>query len=60
METIKKLAHKKTIIMVADCVSTVKECDIIHLMSNGKIQNSGTYKHLIKYSQEFNKMAKNS
>jgi len=60
METIKKLSHKKTIIMIAHRLSTVKECDIIHLMSNGKILDSGTYKYLIDHSEEFKKMARNS
>ena len=60
MDTIKTLSHKKTIIMIAHRLSTVQECDIIHLMSNGKILNSGTFGYLMKHSGEFNEMAKNS
>ena len=49
-----------TIIIVAHRLSTVKECDVIHLMANGKIVNSGTYEHLMTHSDEFRRMAKNS
>ena len=59
MEAIQNLSHKKTIIMIAHRLSTVKECDIIHLMTNGKIIDSGSYQELIKSNEEFKRMAKN-
>ena len=59
MDAIHNLSHKKTIIMIAHRLSTVKECDIIHFMSNGKIIESGTYQQLIANNEEFKKMAKN-
>ncbi len=58
MEAIYNLSHKKTIIMIAHRLSTVKKCDIIHLMSDGKIINSGSYQELIKDNEEFRRMAK--
>ena len=58
IDAIKNLSHKKTIIMIAHRLTTVKECDIIHFMSNGKIVDSGTYEHLISTNDEFRRMAK--
>tara|TARA_B100000795_G_scaffold86761_1_gene63153 strand:- start:9780 stop:11561 length:1782 start_codon:yes stop_codon:yes gene_type:complete len=58
MEAIQNLSHKKTIVMVAHRLSTLKECDIIHMMHNGKIVDSGTYQQLIDSNQDFKKMAK--
>ena len=60
IDAIKSLSHKKTIIMIAHRLSTVKECDVIHLINNGKIVDSGTYEHLMTHSDEFRRMAKNS
>ena len=47
MDAIHKLSHKKTIIMIAHRLTTVKECDVIHFISDGHIIDSGTYQHLI-------------
>ena len=57
MDAINNLSHKKTIIMIAHRLSTVKECDLIHFMSNGKIIESGTYQQLIESNEEFKRMA---
>lgn len=57
MDAINNLSHEKTIIMIAHRLSTVKECDIIHFMSNGKIIESGTYQELIESNEEFKRMA---
>ena len=46
--------------MIAHRLSTVKECDVIHLITNGKITDSGSYEHLMTHSDEFRRMAKNS
>ena len=58
MEAIQNLAHKKTIIIIAHRLSTLIECDIIHMLANGKIIDSGTYTQLIKNNKEFRKMSK--
>jgi ABC-type multidrug transport system fused ATPase/permease subunit len=57
MDAINNLSHKKTIIMIAHRLSTVKGCDLIHFMSNGKIIENGTYQQLIASNEEFKKMA---
>jgi len=58
IESIRKLLHQKTIIMIAHRIDTIKDCDIIHLMANGKIIESGSYDDLIKNSAKFRKIAK--
>ena len=58
MESINNMAHQKTIIIIAHRITTVKECDIIHIMDNGRIIDSGTYKHLLKNNIRFRNMAK--
>jgi ABC-type multidrug transport system fused ATPase/permease subunit len=57
MDAVKKLGHKKTIIMVAHRLSTVQSCDKIFLFDSGKIIANGTYDELIEASLEFRKMA---
>jgi ATP-binding cassette, subfamily B, bacterial PglK len=56
METIQKIAHKKTVIMVAHRLSSVKRCDVIHLIENGVIAESGSYEELITQDLSFKKM----
>ena len=44
--------------MIAHRLTTLKECDVIHMMHNGKIVDSGTYQELVDSNKEFKKMAK--
>jgi len=60
IEAIRNLLHEKTIILIAHRISTVKDCDTIHLMENGNIIKSGSYEYLMKNSDEFRKIAKKS
>ncbi len=48
---------EKTIIMIAHRLSTVKECDVIHVMDKGRIVESGTYDELMMKNEQFRKMA---
>lgn len=57
MEAIHTLSHKKTIIMVAHRLSTVKECDRIFAMDRGVIIDQGTWKELIERNERFRKLA---
>jgi len=57
MDAINKLSHKKTIIMIAHRLTTVKTCDSIYVMEHGKIIESGTYSDLMHKSQHFRNMA---
>jgi len=56
MEKIRNFEDKKTIIMIAHRLSTVRNCDIIYYMENGEIKNSGTYNELINSSEGFKKI----
>jgi len=59
MQAINNLSHKKTIIIIAHRLSTVKKCDAIHILKNGKIIDSGNYEDLL-HNNEFKEMAKKS
>ena len=56
MQSIEKLLHKKTIIMIAHRLSTVRNCDVIYMLEKGKIVDSGTYDELLLKSEIFRKM----
>jgi ABC-type multidrug transport system fused ATPase/permease subunit len=57
MDAIHNLSGKKTIIMIAHRLSTVKECDTIHLFTKGAIVDSGTYPELFERNAYFRQMA---
>ena len=57
IETIKNFSHKKTIIMVAHRLATIKECDIIHIIDKGNIVDSGSYDSLIEGNLVFRELA---
>ena len=56
MEAISRLSHKLTIIMIAHRMNTVKNCDVIHYVDQGRIVSSGTYSDLSESCQHFRKM----
>jgi ABC-type multidrug transport system fused ATPase/permease subunit len=58
IEALHTLAGKKTIIMIAHRLTTVKECDVIYLMENGHIVNHGTYDELLGSSAWFRAAAR--
>jgi ABC-type multidrug transport system fused ATPase/permease subunit len=53
MEALGTLSGKKTIIMIAHRLTTVKDCDLIYIMEHGRITNKGTYEELMKSSAWF-------
>jgi ABC-type multidrug transport system fused ATPase/permease subunit len=57
MDAIKNISHKKTIIMIAHRITTVKSCDIIYLMDKGIIIDQGDYNELYSRNKSFKKMA---
>lgn len=57
MDAIHNLSHKITIVVIAHRLATVRECDVIHLIDNGKIVDSGSYDELIRRNTQFQKMA---
>ena len=57
MGAVHNLSHKKTVILIAHRLSTVKNADIIFLLEHGKLIDSGTYQELISNNQHFQRMA---
>ena len=56
MNAINNLKGKKTLIMIAHRLSTVKDCDIIYFMENGEIVDSGSYEYLLEKNMKFNNL----
>ena len=48
MEAIGNLSHKKTIIIIAHRLSTLKKCDFVFKLDNGKIVESGTFDEVVQ------------
>lgn len=57
MKTIEELSGMKTIVMIAHRLNTVKNCNWIYIVSDGKIKAEGTYKYLIENDRDFAAMA---
>ena len=57
MDAIHNLSHKKTIIMIAHRLSTVRECDEIFIMDGGAILARGSYEELLDKNEIFRKMS---
>lgn len=57
MDAIRTLSHKKTIIMIAHRLSTVRECDEIFAMNDGVVIDKGTYHSLLERNEQFRKIA---
>ena len=60
MEAIHNFSGKKTIIMIAHRLKTVRKCDIIYMMEQGKIVDQGTYQHLLETNPKFKEMAEHA
>lgn len=58
MESITSLSSKMTIIIVAHRINTVRNCNTIYLMENGKISDHGNYDELIRKNKSFEKLTK--
>ena len=54
---ISNLESKPTILMIAHRLSTVKYCDSIVLLENGKVVAEGSYEDLLKISPSFRNLA---
>lgn len=60
MEAIHDFVGKKTIVMIAHRLKTVRRCDKIYLMEKGRILDSGSYDSLVKNNPKFKIMADHS
>jgi ABC-type multidrug transport system fused ATPase/permease subunit len=57
MEAVHNLSHRKTIIMIAHRLTTVRNCDNIFLLEKGRLVAQGTYDELIAGNEAFRRMA---
>jgi len=57
MEAVNSFAGKKTIILIAHRLSTVKSCNLIYFIENGKVADQGTYQYLLESNTSFKKMS---
>jgi len=57
MDAIGNLNNKKTIIMIAHRLTTVKGCDIIYMMDRGIIVDQGTFRDLYVRNRTFKRLA---
>jgi len=58
IETLNCLKGEFTVIAVAHRLSSVRGCDQIVLIENGRITNVGTYDELTRTSDEFRRLAR--
>ena len=56
MQAVKNLSGKKTIIIVAHRLGTVKSCDRLYFIRDGEVIDYGRYEELFDKSQEFKAM----
>ncbi|HCE45327.1 MAG TPA: ABC transporter ATP-binding protein [Lentisphaeria bacterium] len=57
MDTIKNLSGKKTIILIAHRLTTIRHCDKIFFLEKGRLLAEGTYQELLDKCPEFKRMA---
>lgn len=57
MEAINDFAGKKTIIMIAHRLATVRHCDKIYLLDRGMLVDAGTFEQLVDKNPTFKQMA---
>jgi ATP-binding cassette, subfamily B, bacterial PglK len=56
-DAIEKLSRSRTVIVIAHRLTTIQKCDVIYMMSKGRIICQGTYDYLLSNSPEFQKLA---
>ena len=58
MDAVRKLSRKKTIILIAHRLTTVRECDVIYQLERGSIVANGSFEVLMNNSSWFRSAAK--
>jgi ABC-type multidrug transport system fused ATPase/permease subunit len=57
MDAVRDLGRKKTVVMIAHRLSTVRHCDCIYMLERGQLVAQGTYDELLERSEQFRKLA---
>ncbi len=60
MKAINNLVNKKTIIIIAHRITTIKDCDEIYMLDSGEIVDHGNFAELTSKNIKFKEMAKNT
>jgi ATP-binding cassette subfamily C protein len=58
LEAIRRASESRTVIMIAHRLNTLKDCDTIYMMEEGRFTASGTYDDLLRENRKFMDMAK--
>lgn len=56
-QSIHDLTGKKTLVLIAHRLQTVKNCDVIYLFDGGKLIAEGSYDNLMQENEQFQKLA---
>ena len=57
IDSIERLKGERTVVLIAHRLTTVKNCDVIYFMENGRITDQGTYDELYRTNESFRGMA---
>lgn len=57
-KTIDDLKQDRTFVMIAHRLNTIKSCDLIYVMEQGRIVESGTYENLLALNGKFSNLVK--
>ena len=57
MDAVANLGHAKTIVMIAHRLSTVRDCDTIYMLEQGRVVAAGSYDELIETNRQFRALA---
>ncbi|MEX2534106.1 MAG: ABC transporter ATP-binding protein [Trueperaceae bacterium] len=55
---VSEIGKSKTVIMIAHRLATVRDCDVIYVLENGRVLTNGTYDELLSGNSEFRRLAK--
>jgi ABC-type multidrug transport system fused ATPase/permease subunit len=58
LDAVRNASKARTVIMIAHRLNTLKDCDAIHVMENGRFTAGGTYEDLLRSNRIFMSMAK--
>ncbi len=56
-KAIDNISRTKTLIIIAHRLTTIKGCDVIYVLKEGKVVGQGKYEELMESNKEFKKIA---
>jgi ABC-type bacteriocin/lantibiotic exporter with double-glycine peptidase domain len=57
-KAVREIGKTKTVVMIAHRLATVRDCDVIYVLDEGRIVVQGSYDELLEHNAEFRKLAK--